>query len=78
MSSTVTAFTISTLTSGMTATLSLIAIVTLLLLLINKEIVVTGPTPQARLLRRALNFTIPPLLFVFGMLLVLKFIEIVG
>ena len=62
MSSTITSFTSST---SSLQTLGLILIVTLILLLIQNEVISTTATPWAQKMRRALGFAIAPLSIAF-------------
>ena len=76
MISTVTTTTVSTVTTTiLTGSLTLIAILTLLVLLIQKELVTTSESRTAVIVGRVLNVGIIPLLMGFGMIVVVKVLE---
>ena len=77
MVSTVTTTTVSTVTTVvMAGSLGLVAVVTLLILLIQKELIAVSEGPRAKLLVRALNIAIAPLLMAFVLTMVLKVMDI--
>ena len=79
MISTVTTTTVSTITSTtvvFAASLGLIVILTLLALLIQKELVTAVATPRARALGRVLNVAIVPLLMAFALIVVVRVAEV--
>ena len=79
MVSTVTTATVSTVTTVvMAGSLGLVAVVTLLILLIQRELIVVSEGPRAKLLVRALNIAIAPLLMAFVLTMALKVMDIVG
>jgi hypothetical protein len=79
MISTVTATTISAVTTvALAASFGLIVVITLLSLLIQKELVTTADTPRAKALNRALNVAIVPLLMAFLMLAVVRIVTVFG
>jgi hypothetical protein len=79
MISTVTATTISTVTTvALAASFGLIIVITLLSLLIQKELVTTADTPRAKALNQALNIAIVPLLMAFLMLAVVRIVTVFG
>jgi hypothetical protein len=61
-----------------TASLGLVAIVLLLCLLVQKEIVVTGSSPASRTLKQVLNVAIVPLLVVFVVIVSSKVFAVLG
>ena len=76
MISTVTTATISTVTTVIAAaSLGLIAVLALIAFLASKEMAATGDGIRQRLLSRALNVAIMPLLMVFGVIVAVKVIE---
>jgi hypothetical protein len=76
--STVTTTTVSTVTTVvMAGSLGLVAVVTLLILLIQKELIAVSEGPRAKLLVRALNIAIAPLLMAFALSMAVKVAEIV-
>lgn len=78
MVSTVTTTTVSTVTTVvMAGSLGLVAVVTLLILLIQKELIAVSEGPRAKLLVRALNIAIAPLLMAFALSMAVKVAEIV-
>jgi hypothetical protein len=79
MVSTVTTTTVSTVTTVvMAGSLGLVAVVTLLILLIQKELIAVSEGPRAKLLVRALNIAIAPLLMAFFLTIALKVLDILG
>lgn len=64
-STTTTTTTTTTSSLGLSGSLSLVAVVTLLALLIQKEIVTAAPDTRGKTLGRALNTAIVPLLIAF-------------
>lgn len=79
MVSTVTTTTVSTVTTAvMAGSLALIAVITLLVLLVQKELIAVSDGPRARVLVRALNIAIAPLLLAFGLSMIMKVWEVLG
>ena len=79
MVSTVTTTTVSTVTTvAMAGSLGLLAVVTLLILLVQKEVIAVSDGPRAKVLVRALNIAIAPLLMAFAMTMVVKVLEVLG
>lgn len=79
MVSTVTTATVSTVTTvAMAGSLGLLAVVTLLILLVQKEVIAVSDGPRAKVLVRALNIAIAPLLLGFAMTMVVKVLEVLG
>ncbi len=79
MVSTVTTTTVSTVTTvAMVGSLGLLAVVTLLILLVQKEVIAVSEGPRAKVLVRALNIAIAPLLMAFAMTMVVKVLEVLG
>lgn len=79
MVSTVTTATVSTVTTVvMAGSLGLVAVVTLLILLIQKELIAVSEGPRAKLLVRALNIAIAPLLMAFVLTMALKVMDILS
>ena len=78
MISTVTTTTVSTVTTtvGMAASLGLIAVLTLIVFLVAKELAGADDRPRLQLLSRALNVAIFPLLIVFTAIVVAKVVEV--
>ena len=77
MISTVTTTTVSTVTTvALAASLGLVSVITLLSLLIQKELVTTATSPRAKVLSRALNIAIVPLLMVFILLTAVRVAEV--
>ncbi len=79
MISTVTTSTVTTVTTAtlaMGAGLSLFAILTLLSVLIPKEIVSASDQPGLQALSRALNFAVIPLMLSFIFIAVIKVLEV--
>lgn len=79
MSSTVTAATTSTV-AGMLfyGSLGLVLVITILFLLIKKEILLTSNTPLAVSIRRIVNVALVPLLVAFGFILVVNLVEMIA
>jgi len=76
MVSTVTTTTVSTVTTVvMAGSLGLAAVVVLVILLVEKELIAVGEGPRARVLVRALNITIAPLLMAFAMSMAVKVLQ---
>lgn len=76
MVSTVTTTTISTVTTlSLAGSLALAAIITLLVLLIQKELTTASRERAARALGRVLNIGIVPLLVVFAFIVVVKVVQ---
>ena len=61
-----------------TASLGLVAIILLLTLLVQKEIVVTSDNPVAKMLKRVLNIAIVPMFIVFALIVGAKVFEVLG
>lgn len=79
MVSTVTTTTVSTVTTAMMAgSLGLVAVITLLILLVQKELIAVSDGARAKVLVRALNIAIAPLLMAFGLSMVVKVLQILG
>ena len=79
MVSTVTTTTVSTVTTAvMAGSLGLLVVVTLLILLVQKEVIAVSDGPRAKVLVRALNIAIAPLLMAFAMTMVVKVLEVLG
>lgn len=79
MISTVTATTISTVTTvALAASFGLIIVITLLSLLIQKELVTTADSARTQALNRVLNVAIVPLLMAFLMLAVVRIVTVFG
>lgn len=77
MSSTVTTTTTAALTSvSLAASLSLILVATLLILLINKDVISTSTFPWAERLNRVLNIAIVPLIVIFSLTLGVRLFEV--
>jgi hypothetical protein len=73
MVSTVTTTTVSTVTTVvMAGSLAMVAVIVLLILLVQKELIAVREGPRTKLLVRALNIAIAPLLMAFGMGMVVK------
>ncbi|MCB0059867.1 MAG: hypothetical protein KDE45_22670 [Caldilineaceae bacterium] len=73
MISTVTTTTVTTVTTiALALSVSLIAVVTLLALLIQKEILTAADSPRGRALSRVLNIAIVPLLLAFALIAVVQ------
>ncbi len=76
MVSTVTTTTVSTITTvAMVGSLGLLAVVTLLVLLIQKELIAVSEGPRSKMLVRALNIAIAPLLMSFALTMAVKVAE---
>ena len=79
MVSTVTTTTVSTVTTvAMAGSLGLLAVVTFLILLVQKEVIAVMEGPRAKVFVRALNIAIAPLLMAFAMTMVVKVLEVLG
>lgn len=78
MITTVTTTTTTTVTTIGATSLALVAICTLLILLINKEIILASRREQAVRLNRALNVAIVPLVIVFAAAIVVKVADVLG
>ena len=79
MVSTVTTTTVSTVTTvAMAGSLCLIAVITLLMLLVQKEIIAVSEGSRAQVLVRTLNIAIAPLLMAFAMSIAVKVIQMLG
>ena len=79
MVSTVTTSTINIVSDlALATTISILVCLTLLLLLIQKEIISVSNSRRARVLGRVLNIAIVPLFIVFVLLLVFKVAQVVG
>jgi hypothetical protein len=77
MTSIITTTTVSTVTTATwAASLGLIAVLTLLSLLIQKELVSALTTPRAKALGRVLTIAIVPLTMVFVSIVVVKVLEV--
>lgn len=75
--STVTTTTVTTVTSiALVADLSLLVIVTLLGLLISKEVVSVSDSPRMRVFSRALNVAVVPLLMSFVLIAAVRVFEV--
>lgn len=71
--------TVSTITTAaMAGSFGLLAVVTLLILLVQKEVIAVSEGPRARLFVRALNIAIAPLLMAFVMSMGAKVLEVLG
>lgn len=79
MSSTVTTFTVSALTSTtLASTGSLLAMLLLLAFVIHKDIIVIDTSPKKLLLNRVLGFAMTPLTLMFATLLVIRVAQIIN
>jgi len=76
MISTVTTSTVASATIAMGAGLSLLAILTLLSVLIPKEIVSVSDNPRMQALSRALNIALIPLMMGFVFIAAVKVLEV--
>ena len=77
MTTTVTTVTVSTVTvMGLTAALGLITTLTLVGLLISKEVAVVAPGEQTIRWGRVLNVGLVPLLIAFGVIVAVKLAEV--
>ena len=77
MVSTVTTTTVSTVTTVvMAGSLGMVAVITLLILLIQKELITVSEGPRTKVLVRALNIAIVPLLMAFGLTMAVKVAEV--
>jgi len=75
----VTTSTLSTVTSVMMAgSLGLVAVMTLLVLLVQKELIAVSDGARAKVLVRALNAAIAPLLMAFALSMVVKVMQTLG
>jgi hypothetical protein len=73
----ITTVTTTTVTTVATAfSLGLIGVLALLALLVNKEVISTSSSEQARRLSKAINVTLVPLLIAFAVTATAKLIEI--
>lgn len=71
--------TLSTVTSVMMAgSLGLVAVMTLLVLLVQKELIAVSDGARAKVLVRALNAAIAPLLMAFALSMVVKVMQTLG
>jgi hypothetical protein len=79
MVSTVTTTTVSTVTTVvMAGSLGLVAVVTLLVLLVQKELIAVSDGARSKVLVRALNIAIAPLLMAFALSMVVKVLQILS
>jgi uncharacterized membrane protein YesL len=78
MTSTVTTATLSTVSTALFASLGLILALTLLVLLVNKEILSNSTHPVAKTLRRALNIAIVPMVMAFAFIAVINVMQAIG
>jgi len=79
MISTVTTTTVTTVTTTVLAgSLGLIAILALFALLVQKEVLTASQSRFGTVLSRVLNVGLIPLLMAFGMIVVVKLIEVLG
>lgn len=78
MITTVTTTTTTTVTSMSAGSLALIAICTVLLLLLNKEMLLASNRPWARRVSQALNVAIVPLLIVFVATIIVQVAKVLG
>jgi hypothetical protein len=80
MTSTVTKITITTIVSNsynaLSATIGIIAILLLMVLLLQKELLRAAGGIRARLWLQTLNVAIVPLLFTFTLILVVRFVNL--
>jgi len=78
MISTVTTTTVSTITTavGIAASLGLMAVLTLIVFLVAKELAGADSRPRLQALGRALNVGIIPLLLIFGAIAAAKVVEV--
>ncbi len=71
--------TLSTVTSVMMAgSLGLVAVMTLLVLLVQKELIAVSDGARAKVLVRTLNAAIAPLLMAFALSMVVKVMQTLG
>ena len=78
MITTVTTTTTTTVTTITSASLGIVAICTVLLLLLNKELLLASDRPWATQLGRTLNVAIVPLIIVFATTAVAKIAHVLG
>ncbi len=79
MSSTVTTSTVSTVVSTLFyGSFGLIVVLTLLFLLIKKEMLVTSGHPMAAKLRRIVNVALVPLLLAFGFIAFVNIVQVLA
>ncbi len=79
MISTVTTTTVSTVVSiSMATSLGLLAIVVLFILLIQKETLTVSSGDRAKVLSRALNVALVPLLLAFALSVAVKLMGVIG
>lgn len=77
MSSAVTVSTLTALTSAdLSSLLGLLLVILLAVLLINKDIAVASQRPHMKVLSRALNFAIAPLIIMFGMAAMIQLLTV--
>lgn len=77
MSSAVTVSTLTALTSAdLSSLLGLLLVILLAVLLINKDIAVASQRPHMKVLSRALNFAIAPLIIMFGMAALIQLLTV--
>jgi len=60
----------------MAGSLGMVAVITLLILLIQKELITVGEGPRTKVLVRALNIAIVPLLMAFALTMAVKVAEV--
>jgi len=60
----------------MAGSLGMVAVITLLILLIQKELITVSEGPRTKVLVRALNIAIVPLLMAFGLTMAVKVAEV--
>lgn len=79
MSSTVTTSTVSTVVSTLFyGSLGLIVVLTLVFLLVKKEILITSSHPMAARLRRVVNVALVPLLLAFAFIALVNLAQVVS
>ena len=78
MITTVTTTTTTAVTAVSVGSLALVAICTVLLLLINKEILLSSQSERAMRLNRALNVALVPLIMVFALTLIIRVAQVLG
>ena len=77
MVSTVTTTTVTTVTTVvMAGSLGLVAVIVLLILLVQKELIAVNEGPRSKVLVRALNIAIAPLLMAFGISMAVKVLQV--
>lgn len=81
MVSTVTTTTVSTVTTTVTtvtfaASLALASVLTLFVLLVQKELTLSAETPRLKALGRALDVAVVPLLMAFGMIAIVRIAQV--